>query len=60
MSETKELTVREAGRRGGIATRDKHDHEHFVEIGRRGGQRVRELLRKWKEMERISDGNDGA
>lgn len=37
-------TVREMGQRGGTSGRDKHGHEHFVEIGRKGGSRVRELL----------------
>lgn len=29
------------GRMGGIANAKKHDHEHFVRIGKIGGERVR-------------------
>jgi len=32
-----EMTVREAGRRGGLATKRKHGPEHYERIGRIGG-----------------------
>ena len=35
---TGELTVREAGRKGGQTVKDKHGPEFFKEIGRKGGQ----------------------
>lgn len=38
------MTVAQAGRKGGITTRDTHDHEHFVKIGKKGGRRVRDLI----------------
>lgn len=34
---TDELSVREAGRRGGRATAAKHGPEFYAEIGRKGG-----------------------
>jgi general stress protein YciG len=33
----KEMSVREAGRRGGLSTAKKHGQEFFKEIGRKGG-----------------------
>lgn len=55
MSESEEtprpLTVREAGRLGGKATAAKHGLEFFAEIGRKGGQRVRELLAQGRAAE---------
>jgi len=32
------ISVREAGRRGGAKTRDKHGREFYVTIGRMGGR----------------------
>ena len=60
MNEQKgEISVREAGRRGGEATSQTHGHEFYSEIGhlggeaggKKGGARVRELVQKGKEME---------
>jgi len=45
MSKNKEqITVAEAGRRGGLRTAEKGS-EFFREIGRKGGQRTAELYR---------------
>lgn len=35
------MTAVEAGRKGGKAMRDAHDHDWYVAIGRKGGQVVR-------------------
>jgi general stress protein YciG len=35
------MTVAEAGARGGSKTAATHGHEHYQEIGRRGGQKTR-------------------
>ena len=43
-AEKGQMTVAQAGRKGGVTTRDTHDHEHFVAIGRKGGARVRDLI----------------
>ncbi|HOF86871.1 MAG TPA: KGG domain-containing protein [Armatimonadota bacterium] len=37
-----EMTVREAGRKGGETTAERHGHEFYEEIGRKGGQKVRD------------------
>jgi hypothetical protein len=37
-----ELTVREAGRRGGLTLLNKRGIGHFIEIGRKGQQVLRE------------------
>jgi len=47
------ISVREAGRRGGTKTRDNHGHEFYVEIGRKGGSRVKRLV----ELGRQSEGD---
>ena len=36
-----EMTVREAGRRGGQATKKKYGSEFYEEIGKRGGEAVK-------------------
>lgn len=50
------MTVAEAGRRGGqIGGRvvaQKYGHEHFEEIGRKGGQKVAELIERGKRASR--------
>jgi general stress protein YciG len=45
------MSVQEAGRRGGEATRDSHGKEFYEDIGQQGGQRVRELVEEGKESE---------
>ena len=44
-------TMQEIGRRGGHANSARHDHDHFVTIGKMGGNRLREMLAKAKAME---------
>lgn len=44
MVERGEMTVREAGIRGGTALRDKYGPEHFEELGRKGSQSRRRVL----------------
>lgn len=39
------MSVREAGKRGGYKTRDTHGPEFYQQIGSKGGQRVKELVR---------------
>lgn len=50
-----EMTVREAGHlggeKGGERTAETHGHEFYEEIGHKGGQKVRELIEKGKEVE---------
>ncbi len=38
------MTVAEAGRKGGLTTRDERGREFYEDIGRKGGQKVRELI----------------
>jgi hypothetical protein len=42
------MTVSEAGRKGGIAVRDERGHAFYEEIGKKGGQKVRELIQRGK------------
>ncbi len=60
MAERKEqvkgkMTVEEAGHKGGEKTARTHGHEFYEEIGHKGGskggQRVRELIERGKEVE---------
>lgn len=53
------MSVREAGQKGGEATSATHGHEFYQEIGhkggeaggKKGGQRVRELIEEGKKSE---------
>jgi general stress protein YciG len=60
LSEKKgQMTVAEAGRKGGLRTAETHGEEFYSQIGRkggkiggpRGGQRVRKLIQEGKEYE---------
>lgn len=45
------ITCRDAGRLGGHATRAKRGHEFYIEIGRKGGMKVRELIEAGRRAE---------
>lgn len=45
-----EISVKEAGRRGGQSTVDRHGREFYHQIGVKGGNRVRELIRRGKRL----------
>jgi uncharacterized protein len=45
------MTVEEAGRLGGEKTAETHGPEFYSEIGSKGGQKVRRLVREGKERE---------
>ena len=54
-----EITVEEAGHKGGETTKRRYGHEFYQEIGhkggeaggRKGGQRVKELIEEGREHE---------
>jgi general stress protein YciG len=56
-----EISVNEAGRRGGEATSATHGREFYEDIGhmggQKGGQRVKELIEEGKEAEDRKYGN---
>lgn len=43
-------TVAEAGRKGGLTTRDTYGREHFVALGRKGGRRLQRLIAAGKKL----------
>ncbi len=43
------MTVQEAGRKGGMRTAQTHGKEFYEKIGRKGGQRVKELIELGKK-----------
>ena len=45
----KEMTMAEAGKKGGEATFKKFGTKHMARLGKKGGQRVKELIAKGKE-----------
>ena len=46
------MSVAEAGRMGGEHTSATHGPEFYSEIGRKGGQKVRRLIKEGKEHEK--------
>lgn len=52
MADKKEMTVSEAGRKGGETVAKKYGHEHFEEIGKKGGRKVAELIQRGKQAEK--------
>jgi uncharacterized protein len=42
------MSVREAGRKGGEVTAQRHGPQFYEEIGRKGGQRVKQLIEQGK------------
>lgn len=54
-----EMTVEEAGRKGGEKTSQTHGREFYEEIGQKGGEkggkRVKELVEEGKEAEKDDD-----
>lgn len=43
------MTVAEAGRKGGLTVRDERGPDFYEEIGRKGGQKVRQLIEAGKK-----------
>ena len=48
---SKDMSVREAGQKGGQRTSETHGREYYEQIGKKGGNRVSELIDKGKEAE---------
>lgn len=44
-----EMTVKEAGRKGGETTKQRYGEGYYESIGKKGGQKVRELIKRGKE-----------
>jgi uncharacterized protein len=44
-----EMTVKEAGRKGGNTTKQRYGEGYYENIGKKGGQKVRELIKRGKE-----------
>jgi len=44
------MTVREAGRKGGEVTSERHGARFYEEIGRKGGQKVKRLIEQGKRI----------
>lgn len=55
-----QMTVEEAGRKGGETVRDERGSEFYSEIGHKGGQRVRELIEEGKQAEGEQGGGQGS
>lgn len=48
--EKERMTVREAGRKGGLATKKAHGRDFFVKIGGKGGRQTRRLVEVGKRV----------
>lgn len=56
-----DVSVRDAGRRGGEATRDRHGESGFYQkIGAMGGKRMKKLLELGKEQEAQDESDAGS
>ncbi len=47
-NEKGKMTVAEAGRKGGNTTKQRYGEGYYEAIGKKGGQKVRELIEKGK------------
>ena len=47
-----EMTVREAGHKGGEKVKEEKGPGFYSKIGHKGGEKVRELIKKGEEEER--------
>lgn len=45
------MSVRDAGRKGGEVTAQRHGPQFYQEIGKKGGQKVKELIEQGKRTE---------
>lgn len=50
--EDESMTTAEAGRKGGETVKRKYGPDYYRQIGKKGGQRVRELIREGEAAER--------
>jgi general stress protein YciG len=48
----KEMTVREAGRKGGETTKRRYGPRFYEEIGKKGGQKVKRMIEESKRVRR--------
>ncbi len=46
-----EMTAREMGKKGGDTTKKRYGHEFYVQIGHKGGNRVKELIERGRSKE---------
>lgn len=46
-----DMSVRQAGQKGGRKTAETHDSSHYQNIGKKGGDRVSELVDRGKRSE---------
>lgn len=53
--EKRQMTVSEAGRKGGETTSRRHGPEFYEEIGRKGGQKVKRLIEAGKRTGEVRD-----
>jgi len=46
-----DMSVRQAGKKGGETTSEKYGREHYQEIGQKGGQKVKRLVKEGEQSE---------
>lgn len=54
-----QMTVREAGRKGGLKVRDSYGIEFYEEIGKKGGHQVRKLIEEGKRARTANSVSEG-
>jgi general stress protein YciG len=51
----KEMTVREAGRKGGETTKKRYGPRFYEEIGKKGGHKVKRMIEESKKARKQSE-----
>ncbi len=51
----KEMTVREAGRKGGETTKKRYGPRFYEEIGKKGGHKVKRMLEEGKRARKQTE-----
>ena len=51
MADKGDMSVRQAGRKGGRQTAKTHNSSHYQRIGKKGGDRISELVGREKRSE---------
>jgi hypothetical protein len=55
MADKVKMTKKEAGRRGGNATKEKHGPEYYKELSKKAKEKVQQVWQNFRESQKQSD-----